>query len=68
MKRTQPVKAYPPVYRIRYQALLDAEVRPEPHGRGTTVLMVAVLVVLPVLTAYGLYVRYWGAKHGLWVP
>jgi hypothetical protein len=68
MKRTQPVKAYPPVYRIRYQALLDAEVRPEQHGRGTTVLMAAVLVVLPVLTAYGLYVRYWGAKHGLWVP
>jgi hypothetical protein len=68
MKRTEPVKAYPPVYRIRYQALLAAEVRPEAHGRGTTILMAAVLVILPVLTIYGLYVRYWGAKHGLWVP
>ncbi len=36
------------------------------YGAGVPVM--AVLVILPVLTIYGLYVRYWGAKHGLWVP
>jgi hypothetical protein len=68
LRATKPGRLYPPGFRHRYRALLNAGVTAEEHGRWISILMPLVVFVLTVLAIFGAYIRLWYAKHLGWLP
>ncbi len=68
LRATRPGRLYPPTFRHRYQALLDANVAVEEHSRWIAIVMPLVVAVLAILALFGAYIRLWYATHLGWLP
>jgi len=69
LRATRPGRLYPPTFRHRYRALLDANAAVEEHGAWISILMPLVVAVLVILALFGAYIRLWYATHtNSWVP
>jgi len=68
LRRARPARIYPPVFRYRYDALLNAGADPEPHGTAARWAMPLAAGAVVVLGLFGAYIRLWYAKHGGWIP
>jgi hypothetical protein len=68
MRAAAPAAWYPEAYKWRFRRLLALRATAEQGSRGRQATIITVSVIFAVLMFYGLYAKYWGIKHGLWVP
>jgi hypothetical protein len=68
MRSAAPPVWYPEAYKWRFRRLLELRATAEQGSRGRQALIITVSVIGVVLIAYGLYAKYWGIKHGRWIP
>jgi hypothetical protein len=68
MPSAQPAVWYPEAYKWRFRRLLELRAPAAQGSKWRQALIIVIEVISVVLIAYGLYAKYWGIKHGLWIP
>jgi hypothetical protein len=63
-----PSGLYPPIYRHRLRAMVDADVQVPEHGAEARIVMPALLAFMTVAVLLGGYWYAWLPKHGGWLP
>lgn len=63
-----PSKLYPPIFRHRLKAMVDANVQVPEHGKEARIVMPALLAFMTIAVLLGLYWYSWLPKHGGWLP